>query len=104
VLGGTSLTNDLFKLPTTSISGENILFTFKRDQASINTSTTLTIETGTLLHTWPDSYSVGADTANSSASMTVLKGVPAGFDTVTLSIPRSPDLQKFIRLHVTVTP
>jgi autotransporter-associated beta strand protein len=104
VLGGTSLTNDLSKLPTTSISGENILFSFKRDQASINTNTTVTIETGTLLHTWPDSHSVGADTATSSDGVTVLKGVPAGFDTVTLSVPRSPDLQKFFRMKVIIAP
>jgi autotransporter-associated beta strand protein len=104
VLGGTALTNDLSKLPAASISGENILFTFKRAQASINANTTLTIETGTLLHTWPGSYTIGADTATPPTGVTILKGVPAGFDTVTLSVPRSPDLQKFFRIKVIITP
>jgi autotransporter-associated beta strand protein len=104
VLGGTKDTNDQSRLPTTSISGENVLFTFQRAQASISATTALILEAGTLLHTWPDTYTVGADTATSSPGVTVVKGIPAGFDTVTLSMPRSPDLQKFIRLKVTITP
>ena len=104
LLGGTVLTDDLSKLPALSTSGGNILFTFKRDQASINAGTNLSIQVGTTLLTWPDTYIVGADTATSSAGVTVLKGVPAGFDTVTLSVAQSPDAKKFIRLSVTITP
>ncbi len=104
VLGGTVLTNDLSRLPSISTSGGNVLFTFQRAQASINASTALTIQVGSTLLTWPDNYIVGADTATSSAGVTVLKGVPAGFDTVTLSIPKAPDAQKFIRLKVSMTP
>ena len=104
VLGGTALTDDMSRLPAASPSGGNILFTFQRTQASINASTALSISVGTNLLTWPTTYNVGADTASSSAGVTVQKGVPAGFDTVTLSVPRSPDLQKFIRLNVTITP
>jgi autotransporter-associated beta strand protein len=104
VLGGNAQTNDLPKLPTASPSGDNILFSFKRDQASIHPGTSVIIETGTTLLTWPGSYVVGTDTATSSAGVIVTQGVPTGFDTVTLSIPRSPDLQKFLRLKVTVSP
>jgi autotransporter-associated beta strand protein len=104
VLGGDALTNDPSKLPVATTSGGNILFSFKRIQSSIHVGTAVSIRVGTTLHSWPDSYNVGADTATSTAGVTVLKGVPAGFDTVTLSVPRAPDLQKFIRLQVTITP
>ena len=104
LLGGTVLTDDLSKLPAISASGGNILFTFTRHQSSINATTTLLIQASATLLNWPDNYIVGADTATSSAGVTVLKGVPAGFDTVTLSIPQSPDAKIFIRLHITLTP
>ncbi len=104
VLGGNALTNDLSKLPAVSISGDNILFSFKRIQTSINAATALSIKVGTTLQTWPGSYTVGADTLTSADGVTVLQGVPTGFDTVTLSIPRAPDLQKFMRLKVIITP
>jgi hypothetical protein len=67
VLGGNSLTNDLSKLPTAFPSGDNILFSFKRVQTSIHSGTSVIIETGTTLKSWPGSYVVGADTAGSSA-------------------------------------
>jgi autotransporter-associated beta strand protein len=104
VLGGTALTNDLSRLPVVSKAGGNLIYTFQRTQASINASTTLAIRVGTTLLTWPDSYTVGADTAASSAGVTILKGVPSGFDTVTFSVPQSPDSEKFVRLSVTITP
>jgi len=104
VLGGTALTNDASRLPAISASGGNLLFSFQRNQASINATTTVAIQVGTTLLTWPDNYNVGADTATSSAGVTVLKGVPSGFDTVTLSVPQSPGSRKFVRLNITITP
>jgi autotransporter-associated beta strand protein len=104
VLGGSALTNDQAKHPAIATSGGNITYTVKRIQTSINASTSLTIQVGTNLVTWPTAYIVGADTATSSLGVTVLKGVPAGFDTVTLSVPLAPDSKKFLRLNVTITP
>jgi autotransporter-associated beta strand protein len=104
VLGGSVLRNDIALLPTMSQSGGNILFSFKRIQTSINPSTSVSIQVGTALHSWPTDYVVGEDTASSSTGVTVQKGQPTGFDTVTLSIPRSPDRQKFLRLNVTIAP
>ncbi len=104
VLGGTALTDDLSKLPAISNSGGNILFSFQRAQASINANSAVTIQVGTTLLAWPDNYAVGADTTTSSSSVTVVKGVPVGFDTVTLSIPQSPGMKKYLRLNVTITP
>jgi autotransporter-associated beta strand protein len=104
VLGGDALTNDLSKLPTISAPGANVEFSFKRIQTSINAATTLSIQVGTTLLAWPDTYIIGDTTATPPTGVTILKGEPVGFDTITLSIPRAPDLQKFVRLHVTVTP
>lgn len=104
VLGGTGLTKDVSLLPITSLSESNILFSFKRIQDSINANTVVTIQSGSTLQVWPGSYNVGATSETSSAGVTVVKGVPAGYDTVTLSIPRAPDDKKFFRLNVSITP
>ena len=104
VLGGTSTANDMSKLPAVTTAAGTMTYTFRRVQSSINTNTSLAIQVGLNLTTWPSSYNVGINTATSAAGVTVLQGVPAGFDTITLSIPKAPDLQKFIRLNVTITP
>jgi len=101
VLGGTKDTNDRGKLPKVSTSGGNVLFTFNRAQASIDGSTTVAIEVGTDLTTWPGSHAVPDGAATMIPGVSVLKDTPAGFDTVTLSLPRAPDARKFARLKVT---
>jgi fibronectin-binding autotransporter adhesin len=89
-------------LPAVSTSGVNMLFTFKRNQASINANTALTIDVGTTLASWPNGYNVGADTAGSSAGVTIAKDSPvSGTDTVTLTVTKSPDAKKFARLKAT---
>jgi autotransporter-associated beta strand protein len=100
VLGGLIGTKDLGKLPQVSTNGGNMLFTFKRDQKSIGGITALKIETSSDLADWTAGYAVPDGTATASPGVTVVKGVPAGFDTVTLSLPLS-DLKKFARLKVT---
>jgi hypothetical protein len=104
VLGGSATTGDVSLLPTTQISGENVLFSFKRAQTSIHANTNVVIQVGHSMQTWPSSYNVGADSASSSPGVSILKGVPTHFDTVTLSVPRAPDAKKFFRLNVTITP
>ena len=104
VLGGTALTKDLSKLPTVSTSGGNVVFTFKRARSSIDAFTSVAIEVGNGLSAWANSYTVGADTAGSSAGVTVNPNVPSGFDTITLSIPQAPDARKFARLKVSLNP
>ena len=103
ILGGTKLTNDFGKLPTISTAGGNLVFTFKRDQASIDGTTAVTIQVGTTLASWPDSYTVGADSASSDSHVTVQKNTPTpGIDTVTLSVPQGSGGGKFARLNVVV--
>ena len=58
------------------------------------------------LATWPSPspYAVPDGAQADNPGVTVEKGVPAGFDTVTLSVPQAPDTKKFARLKVTMTP
>jgi autotransporter-associated beta strand protein len=94
--------NAIGLLPTLSTGGGNMLFTFKRSQESINPNTTVSIEVGTTLGSWPDVYTVEA---TSAGDVTVEKDTPAtGTDTVTLSVPQSTDPMKFSRLKVIQAP
>ena len=106
VLGGTSASNDLDKLPEVSTSGGNLTVTFERAVSSIDPKTALFIETSTDLVTWntaPSPYTV-PDVAIVGPPVTVVEDSPAGFDTVTLTVPQSPDAKKFARLKVVITP
>ncbi len=104
VLGGTAATDDMGDLPTSSIIDGNLVFTFKRVQASIDGSTTLAIELGSGLGAWPNSYPVSDTAVAANPGVTVLKGSPPGYDTITLRLPQGEDPQKFARLKVTVAP
>jgi autotransporter-associated beta strand protein len=106
VLGGTIGTNDQANLPALSTSGGNLVFTFQRDQASIDGTTILMIEVGTDLATWtipPSPYAVPiAATGPVNPGVSVVKDSPEpGIDTVTLTLPQTPDSKKFVRLRVT---
>ena len=102
VLGGNPATTmDSKKLPTVSTSGGNLVFTFKRDQASKVVGTAVAIQVGTSLIAWPDSFTVGNDTAGSTAGVTVTDNGD-GTDTVVLTVVQAPDAAKFARLAVTI--
>ncbi|MCX6876759.1 MAG: autotransporter-associated beta strand repeat-containing protein [Verrucomicrobia bacterium] len=102
VLGGDKDHNDLGKLPKTSTDGGDMLFTFERSQVTIDGSTTVVIETSPDLSDWTGSYPVPDAAATNNPGVSVVKGTPTGFDTVTLRLPRAPDARKFARLKVTV--
>ena len=102
VLGGSRTTNDLGKLPVTATDGTRMTFTFVRAQGAIGPGTSLTIEAGTTLATWPDSYAV-PDVATAGPPVAVVDN-GNGTDTVTLSVAKAPDARKFARLKVRVTP
>jgi len=100
VIGGLAGVHDADKLPAISIDGDTMLFTFKRDQKSIHASTHIEIQVGPDLIEWPATYDVPDVAAANNPGVTVVKGVPSGFDTVTLSLPLS-GMRKFARLKVT---
>lgn len=110
VLGGLATTNDISKLPVFSINEGNMIFSFFRDQNSIDPKTALSIEVSTDLVNWnsiPSPYAVpDADTGGViQPGVTVDADNPStGTDKVTLSVPQSPDALKFARLRVVITP
>ena len=105
LLGGDKNTPDIAKLPTISANGANVVFTFIRAQASIAPTTTVTVELGTTLATWPTSYAVPDSATNNNPGITVSKNSPAsGLDTITLTVPIAPDTTKFARLKVEIAP
>jgi len=104
LLGGTAATHDLAKLPTATTAGGNMVFTFVRDQASIDGSTTVAIQVGGNLVDWPEIHPVPDTAVSNNPGLTVQKNNPAtGQDTITLVVPLSA-LPKFARLQVWVAP
>ncbi len=103
VLGGDKDTNDLAKLPAVATTGTDMTFTFVRDQDSVDPSVSVIIEVGTDLAAWPDAFTVGADTASSTAGVTVTDNAN-GTDTITLTVAQAPDTKKFARLKVVIVP
>jgi len=101
ILGGSKDTLDLDKLPTLATPGTEMTFTFVRDRGSIDPSVNVMIDVSTDLTTWPDPFTVGADTASSSAGVTVTNNGD-GSDTITLTTPQSTDTQIFARLKVVI--
>jgi methionine-rich copper-binding protein CopC len=102
VLGGGKNTRDLGKLPTATTNGSNMVFTFVRDRNSVNTGVGVSIEIGTGLGFWPSVFTIGGNTAGSTAGVTVTNN-GNGTDTITLTVPRAPDTRKFARLKVAIT-
>jgi len=100
VLGGDKDTKDHGKLPAVTTTGGNLTFTFVRDQDSVHASVSTVIELSATLTSWPDVFTVGADTANSTEGITVSDN-GNGTDTITLTIPQAAGTQKFGRLKVT---
>ncbi|MCW1923879.1 autotransporter-associated beta strand repeat-containing protein [Luteolibacter arcticus] len=103
VLGGLATTNDLSKLPTVSTANGDLVFTFLRDQDSKTPDTSVVIDVGTTLVTWPLNFTVGNNTAGSTTRVTVTDNLN-GTDTVKLTIAQAPDAKKFARLRVEVAP
>jgi autotransporter-associated beta strand protein len=91
VLGGTSATRDLDKLPTTTTGITDMTFTFNRAVSSIDPKTALFIETSTDLVNWniaPSPYSVPDTAVANNPGVTVVEDTSIGFDTVTLTISK----------------
>lgn len=89
--------------PAAACEGGNFTFTFQRAAAAASPDTTIAIEVGTDLVSWPDVYQVGLGTGSSTSPVTVTPGLSPGFDTITLTIPQAPNARKFVRLRVKVT-
>jgi hypothetical protein len=104
VLGGTSATNDLDKLPTTATNATEMTFTFVRDEVSVSAGVTLSIEVSNDLVNWNAGSSPYAvpDTATAGPPVQVVDN--GDTHTVTLTVAKAPDIKKFARLKVIITP
>jgi len=101
VLGGTSNINDAAKLPKISPVDDHIVFSFTRDQVSIDGSTVVEIEVSPDLTDWTTSYAVPASATINPTGVNVQKNTPfAGRDTITLKLPTTGP-NRFARLKVT---
>ncbi len=104
--GGNPQTPGGTKLPTSTASGANLIFTFERDDRAkaANSGIVVTVEAGTNLSNWPEVFTIGNDTAGSSAGVVISNDSDANPDTVTVTIPKNSATTKFARLKVTGTP
>jgi autotransporter-associated beta strand protein len=103
VTGGDPTATSQAQLPTFSATGSNLVFTFSRTDSSETADVLTTVEVGTSLTSFPDIYTVGTTTGNSSAGVTVAENGAAP-DTITVTIPKGTDVRKFARLNVTILP
>lgn len=102
ILGGIPTVAGPSLHPTsTTTTGGNLVFTFPRHDASESADVTLTFETGTDLVTWPGVFTIGPNTAASSAGVTVTENGP-GPDTITVSIQPGTAKRLFARLKVAI--
>lgn len=103
VLGDNPRLADASALPTVTLNGGNMLFTFPRDDASESPDVVLTVESGTDLVTWPAVFIIGPTTATSSPGVSIAENGPAP-DAITVTIPVGTDQRKFARLKVAIAP
>lgn len=103
VTGSDPRVSSLANLPTSSISGGNLVFTFNRVDSSETPDVSLVVQTSTNLADWATqpSYTIGADTASSTLGVTVAENGAAA-DTITVKIPVAT--KGFARLRVITTP
>jgi autotransporter-associated beta strand protein len=88
--------------PTASVVDGELVFTFVRSDASLTADVSVSVEVGTDLATWPDTYQVGVDTVSSDEGIEVTDN--GATDSITLTVSQGLDEKKFARLVVTVAP
>jgi autotransporter-associated beta strand protein len=99
VIGSDPTTTTTTGLPTMALAGGNLVFSFKRSDASETYA--VTVETTTDLLTWPTSYPIPA-VATTGPPVTVVDNGPATLDDVSVTIPMAPDSSKFARLKAVI--
>jgi hypothetical protein len=101
VIGSNPTTPTTSGLPGGVVSGANLVFTFKRSDASETYA--VSVETSTDLLTWPPAKAYAIPTiATTGPPVTVVDNGPATLDDVTVTIPMAPDAKKFARLKAVI--
>ncbi|WP_338287249.1 autotransporter-associated beta strand repeat-containing protein [Luteolibacter sp. LG18] len=83
-------------------SGNNLVVTFNRTDASETSDITLTVEAGNNLQTWTQVFQIGDTTAHSTSGVVVTEN-GASPDTVVVTIPTAGSPKLFARLRVAVS-
>jgi autotransporter-associated beta strand protein/T5SS/PEP-CTERM-associated repeat protein len=93
-------------VPSSSVAGSNLIFTFKRSDAAETADVALLVQVSTDLVDWTTlpGYSVGATSAASTPGVDVNEAGPDNTDLITVTIPKAATAVKVARLRVTVTP
>ncbi len=82
-----------------ALAGGNLVFSFKRSDASETYA--VTVETTTDLLTWPTSFAIPA-VETTGPPVTVVDNGPTTLDDVSVTIPMAPDSSKFARLKAVI--
>ncbi len=90
-------------LPSATLDGTQLLFTFTRRDGAQTQDIIATVESGTDLTSWTDSWQIGQDTASSSPGVTVEENGSED-DTITVAIPLDIGARRFVRLVIAQTP
>jgi hypothetical protein len=85
------------------VSTQPPILLFLRDDASESRDVTLTVQAGTTLADWPESFIVGSDSASSSPGVSIAENGSEP-DTVTITLPTRGGTPQFARLTVTIAP
>ena len=85
----------------TSSTTESFIVTFNRDDRSETADLTLTVEAGSNLAAWPQSFTIADNTANSSPGVEIAENAGSP-DTVTVTIPKNAATTLFARLKVAI--
>jgi autotransporter-associated beta strand protein len=103
VLGGDPSTSSATLAPTARISGADLVFSFLRDDDSETADIVLTVEAGHDMATWPEIFTIGADSATSSPGVRVEENAAAA-DTVVVTISTGGFSPKYARMKVRMIP
>lgn len=90
-------------LPSATLDGAQLLFTFTRRDGAQNPGIIATVESGADLTSWTDSWQIGPDTTSSSPGVTIEENGSED-DTITVAIPLDIGTRRFVRLVVSETP
>ncbi|TAE77444.1 MAG: hypothetical protein EAZ65_07490 [Verrucomicrobia bacterium] len=103
VLGGDPAVSSRDGLPSISIVGDHLVFSFNRSDRSESADLSLFVEAGSDLATWPEVFTVAATGSQSSSGVGIQENGDAA-DLVVVSIPRGETALKFARLRVVIAP
>lgn len=87
---------------TISETEDNLIVVFTRDDRSKTSDLTLSVESGTDLVTWPQIFSIGTSTEESSLGVTVTPN-DNGTDTIAVAIPKSGATERFAKIQISIT-